>query len=71
MTRFERDKRAAIEAVVELLERIDKATVNMENAREEKDLVTFVYWFVLIHEYYYMLCEKPVPKELQEASMRK
>ena len=37
MTRFERHKRAAIEAVVELLERIDKATVNMENAREEKD----------------------------------
>ena len=64
MTRFERDKRAAIEAVVELLERIDKATVNMENAREEKDLVTFVYWFVLIHEYYYMLCEKPVPQRI-------
>lgn len=64
MTRFERDKRAAIEAVVELLERIDKATVNMEKAREEKDLVTFVYWFVLIHEYYYMLCEKPVPQRI-------
>lgn len=64
MTRFERDKRAAIEDVVELLERIDKANVNMEKAREEKDLVTFVYWFVLIHEYYYMLCEKPVPKRI-------
>lgn len=33
MTRFERDKRAAIEAVVELLERIDKATVNMFRLR--------------------------------------
>lgn len=64
MTRFERDKRAAIEAAVEFLERIDKATVNMEKAREEKDLVTFVYWFVLIHEYYYMLCEKPVPQRI-------
>lgn len=64
MTHFERDKRAAIEAAVELLERIDKANVNMEKAREEKDLVTFVYWFVLIHEYYYMLCEKPVPQRI-------
>lgn len=64
MTHFERDKRAAIEAVVELLERIDEATVNMEKVREEKDLVTFVYWFILIHEYYYMLCGKPVPQRI-------
>lgn len=66
-SKYEQGKRTAIEAVAELLERIDKATVNMEKAREEKELVTFVYWFVLIHEYYYLLLQEPLfPDELKD-----
>lgn len=65
MTNFERGKRAAIEAVAEIFERIESANDSLEKAREEKDLVTFVYWFVLIHEYYYMLQKPLLPEELE------
>lgn len=65
MTNFEQGKQTAIEAVAEILERIEKTKVFLENAREEKNLVAFAYWFVLIHEYHYML-EKPLlPRELE------
>lgn len=65
MTNFEQGKRAAIEATAEIFERIEKANGFLEKAREEKDLVAFAYWFVLIHEYYYMLLKPLLPRELE------
>ena len=65
MKHFERGKREALESVAEIFERIEKAKNYLEKAREEKNLVTFVYWFVLIHEYYYMLQKPLLPEELE------
>lgn len=65
MTNFEQGKRAAIEATAEIFERIEKANGFLEKAREEKDLVAFAYWFVMIHEYYHMLLKPLLPRDLE------
>lgn len=47
------------------MKRLESAKQNLEKSRESKDLVTFVYWFVLIHEYQYILNAILLPTELQ------
>lgn len=62
---YEEGKRAAIESATKMLNRIKTAEENLEKSREEKDLISFVYWFVLIHEYNYLLRSFPMPDEIQ------
>ena len=62
---YEKGKRAALESFAELMKRINDAEQKLEIARVGKDLITFVYWFILIHEYRYMLNAILMPDELQ------
>lgn len=62
MKNYEKGKQEAIELVAEIFERLENAKNYLEKAREEKNLVSFAYWFVLIHEFYYML-QKPLDTE--------
>lgn len=62
---YEEGKRAAIESATKMLNRIKTAEENLEKSREEKDLISFVYWFVLIHEYNYLLRSFTMPDEIQ------
>lgn len=61
---YEKGKQAALESFSELTRRINDAEQKLEIARVGKDLITFVYWFVLIHEYRYMLNAILMPDEL-------
>ena len=62
---YEKGKQAALESFSELTRRINDAEQKLEIARVGKDLITFVYWFVLIHEYRYMLNAILMPDEFQ------
>lgn len=66
MSSYEAGKRAALESVTSILNRIEKAEVNLKQSRENRDLISFVYWFVLIHEYNYLLRSYPMPEEIQD-----
>lgn len=66
MIAYERGKRAAIESVTEIMKRLKTAEENLEKSREEKNLLSFTYWFTLIHEYNYLLRTYPNPEEIEE-----
>ena len=62
---YEDGRQAALEAFAGLMKRIEEAERSLEAARADRDLVTFVYWFVLIHEYRYMLNAILMPVEIR------
>lgn len=62
---YEEGKLAAIETVTSILNRLKVAENNLTQSREEKDLISFTYWFVLIHEYNYLIRTIPMPQDVQ------
>ena len=65
MGTYDDGRQAALESFAELMKRIEDAGKNLEAARADRDLATFVYWFVLIHEYRYMLNAILMPDDIQ------
>ena len=61
---YEEGKLAAIETVTSILNRLKVAENNLTQSREEKDLISFTYWFVLIHEYNYLIRTIPMPQDV-------
>lgn len=62
---YKEGKLAAIETVTSILNRLKVAENNLTQSRKEKDLISFTYWFVLIHEYNYLIRTIPMPQDVQ------